>query len=159
MFLFDFLDFWGIISVMRNTIKNHKDFITPRDFPYAVMDWFSVHTKLAKYPDDARYGLTAAKRNFRYAVQRNRAKRLLRDWIAFANRYMCPDLDYIFFARPGILNDDVTRDAGRQAMVRALKDIRHRNDFRKNGYQKKPKTNSQNKSQNACDKTKKSNEK
>lgn len=121
---------------MRNTIKTHNDFITPRDFPYSVMNWFSVHTKLAKYPEDPRYGLIVTKRSFRHAVERNRAKRLLRDWIRFAEKYMCPDLDYTFSARAALLNDDVTREMGRKMMVTALKYIRHRNEFRKNGYQK-----------------------
>ncbi len=120
-----------MMGIMRNTIKSHKDFQTPRDFPFAVTDLFSVHTKLAKFPDDPRYGLIVTKKNFRFAVQRNRVKRLLRDWIAFANDYMCPDLDYVFFARPGILSDEVTREIGRNTMVRALKTVKHRNDVRK----------------------------
>jgi len=127
-----------MMGLMRNTIKYHEDFITPRDFPYELMELFAIRTKLAKFPDDPRYGLVVTKRNFRYAVQRNRAKRLLRDWIAFAEKYMCPDLDYVFYARPEILGDDVTREIGRKMMVRGLKEIRHRNEFRKNGYQKKP---------------------
>jgi ribonuclease P protein component len=115
---------------MRNTIKAHKDFQTPRDFPFAVTDLFSVHTKLAKYPDDPRYGLVVTKKNFRFAVKRNRVKRLLRDWIAFADDYMCPDLDYVFFARPDILSDAVTREIGRAAMVSALKTIKRKNETR-----------------------------
>ena len=109
-----------MIELMRNTIKNHADFKTPRDFPYAVTDFFSIRTKMAKYPDDPRYGLMVTKRNF------NRAKRLLRDWIAFADKYMCPELDYVFFARPEILGADVTREIGRDAMVHALKNIKHK---------------------------------
>ena len=115
---------------MRNTIKNHNDFQTDKSFPFAANDLFSVHTKPAKFTDDPRYGLVVSKRNFRYAVQRNRAKRLLRDWIAFATEYMCPDLDYVFFARGNILNTDVTREIGRDLMVKALKHIKHQNDER-----------------------------
>lgn len=115
-----------MIELMRNTIKNHADFKTPRDFPYAVTDFFSIRTKMAKYADDPRYGLMVTKRNFKFAVHRNRAKRLLRDWIAFADKYMCPELDYVFFARPEILSADVTREIGRDAMVRALKNIKHK---------------------------------
>ena len=86
-----------MMGLMRNTIKYHEDFITPRDFPYELMELFTIRTKLAKFPDDPRYGLVVTKRNFRYAVQRNRVKRLLRDWIAFNEKYMCPDLDYVFY--------------------------------------------------------------
>lgn len=116
---------------MRNTIKNHNDFRTERDFPFATTDWFSIHTKQAKFPDDPRYGLVVSKRNFRYAVHRNRAKRLLRDWIAFASDYMCSDLDYVFFARTAILDPDVTREIGRDAMLGALKYIKNQNVKRK----------------------------
>lgn len=130
------MEYFGNIDGMRNTIKNHRDFITSRDFPFAATDLFTIRTRLAKYPSDARYGLVVTKRNFRFAVQRSRVKRLIRDWLRYAERYMCPDLDYVIFARPEILGDDVTREIGRHAMVRALKDIKHRNDFRKNGYQK-----------------------
>ena len=119
-----------MITHMRNTIKSHTDFRTPREFPFAATDFFTVHTKLAKYPDDPRYGLVVTKKNFRFAVQRNRAKRLLRDWIAFADGYMCPDLDYVFFARPDILGDNVTREIGRDAMVRALKTVKRKNETR-----------------------------
>ena len=120
-----------MISRMRNTIKNHLDFHTERDFPGAVTDIFSIRTKPAKFENDPRYGLIVTKRNFRYAVMRNRAKRLLRDWIMFANDYMCPELDYVFFARSGILDKSVTRENGRDLMVHALKKIKHQNDLRK----------------------------
>lgn len=116
---------------MRNTIKNNKDFKTERSHPFAATDWFSVHTRDAKFPDDPRYGLMVTKRNFRYAVQRNRVKRLLRDWIAFATDYMCPDLDYVIFARTPILHDGITREKGRAAMVHAFKYIKRQNDQRK----------------------------
>ena len=116
---------------MRNTIKNHLDFKTDRECPFAVCDLFSVHTKPAKFPDDPRYGLVVSKRNFRFAVQRNRVKRLLRDWIRFADEYMCADLDYVFFARTPILDKGVTREVGRDAMVNALESIKHKNDQRK----------------------------
>ncbi len=108
---------------MRNTIKNHIDFKTDRELPSAVNDLFSIRTRMAKFPADPRYGLVVSKRNFRFAVKRNRVKRLLRDWIAFAADYMHPELDYVFFARPDILGENVSRDMGRDLMVRALKKI------------------------------------
>ena len=114
---------------MRNTIKSHNDFKTDRNFPAAVTELFSIRTKPAKFPDDPRYGLVVSKRNFRFAVRRNRVKRLLRDWIAYANDYMCPELDYVFFARTEILNDTITREIGRETMVRALQEIKKKNDI------------------------------
>ena len=116
---------------MRNTIKNHNDFQMDREFPGAANDLFSIRTKLAKFEHDPRYGVVANKRYFRHAVQRNRAKRLLRDWMRFASEYMCPDLDYVFFARQAILDENVTREMGRKLMVDALKSIKNSNDRRR----------------------------
>ena len=70
---------------------------------------------------DSRYGIIASKRTFKFAVQRNRAKRLLRDWIAFNEDLMLPDMDYIFIARANILN--CSRESGRAKMANALKRI------------------------------------
>lgn len=106
---------------MRDTIKKHSDFLTTPDDPSAVAAFFIVHAKKAKIPGDARYGLVAAKRTFRFAVQRNRAKRLLRDWIAFCQDMMAPEFDYVFIARAPILT--ATRDQGRTAMTKALQHI------------------------------------
>ena len=65
-----------------------------------------------------RYGLTVTKRTFKLAVHRNRAKRLLRDWVRFNEKCLRPDMDYVFIARRPIL--DATREDGRSAMARAL---------------------------------------
>lgn len=116
---------------MRNTIKNHNDFITDRNFPFSAGELFTVRTRPTRDISDPRYGLVVSKRNFRFAVSRNRAKRLLRDWIRFADEYMCSDLDYVFFAHPRILDADITRDMGRGEMVRALNEIKHRYEIPK----------------------------
>ena len=68
---------------MRNTIKSHQDFKTDLIEPAARCAYFVIRTKNAKFSDDPRYGLVVTKKRFKHAVQRNRAKRLLRDWIAF----------------------------------------------------------------------------
>lgn len=80
---------------------------------------FFIRAKPAKFPDDARYGLVVTKRTFKFAVDRNRAKRLLRDWIRFNEKLLVRDLDYVFIARPSIL--DATRTDGRVAMKKALR--------------------------------------
>ena len=79
---------------MRDTIKNHKDFLMTDDNPVAKSAFFFVRMKPAVIPDKARYGLIATKKTFKFAVQRNLAKRKLRD---------C-----------------APREDGRSAMVRAL---------------------------------------
>lgn len=108
--------------MIRDTIKNHKDFAAGENDPTGRCAYFLIRAKPAKFPDDARYGLVVTKKSFRYAVTRNRAKRLLRDWIAFNEKLMCPDMDYVFIARRAIV--DATRDNGREAMRKALAYIR-----------------------------------
>lgn len=103
---------------MRDTIKNHQDFIVQEDDLNARCAMFFVRARPTKFSDGARYGLIVTKRLFRHAVDRNRSKRLLRDWIRFNEKNMHPDLDYIFIARAAILN--ATRTDGRVAMRKAL---------------------------------------
>ena len=104
----------------RKTIRNHKDFATTPEDPVVTDTCFIVKAKPA-VKKDPRYGLIAAKRVFKLAVLRNRAKRLLRDWIAYNEDLMNPDMDYIFVARTSILN--CSREQGRENLARALKKI------------------------------------
>ncbi len=110
---------------MRNTIKNHDDFLTIDTDPIAKSPYFIIRAKTAKFPDDPRVGFTATKRTFRPATQRNRAKRLLRDWVAYNEKLMLPNFDYIFIARSAIL--DATRPDGRESMRKALHYIKRTN--------------------------------
>jgi len=103
---------------MRDTIKKHSDFLMTDENPTARSAFFYVRMKPCVVPDNARYGLMATKKTFKFAVQRNRAKRLLRDWIRFNEGLLRADMDYVFIARHAILG--ATRDEGRSAMVRAL---------------------------------------
>lgn len=103
---------------MRDTIKNHKDFAASENDPTARSQFFLIRAKPAKFADDARYGLIVTKRTFKLAVDRNRAKRMLRDWLRFNEKQMRPELDYIIIARRAIL--DATRTDGRVAMKKAL---------------------------------------
>ena len=105
----------------RKTIRNHRDFIVPFTDLAASNDCFWVKAKTAKIPDDARYGIITSKKNFKLAVQRNRAKRLMRDWIAFNENLMIDDLDYVFIPRFPVLN--IVRDDGRKKMQKSLKKI------------------------------------
>lgn len=115
--------------MIRDTIKKHIDFATPDENPSAHCSYFLIRTKPAKYPDDARYGLVVTKKSFRLAVTRSRVKRMLRDWIAFNEKLMCSDMDYVFIARRAIT--DATRTDGRVAMRKALNYIRKGADVQK----------------------------
>ncbi len=105
-------------TMIRNTIKRHEDFAANDNDPTARCAYFLIRKKSAKFKDDARYGLIVTKKTFRHAVDRNRAKRLLRDWIAFNENMMCADSDYVFVARHAIL--EASRTQGRTAMKKAL---------------------------------------
>ena len=105
----------------RKTIRNHIDFFTPRDGVHICTDCVIVKVKPAKYADDARYGLVVSKKIFKKAVERNRAKRLLRDWIAYNENLMLDKYDYIFISRANIL--ECSRDFGRSEIKYALKKI------------------------------------
>ena len=104
----------------RKTIRNHRDFLTSPDTPVVTNRVFIAKAKPAARKD-ARYGIIAAKRTFKLAVQRNRAKRVLRAWIAYNEDLMLPNMDYIFIARWMVL--DFPRDKGRQKMAHAIKKI------------------------------------
>ena len=107
---------------MRDTIKKHSDFLMTDDNPTARSEFFYVRMKPCVVSGSPRYGLMATKRTFKFAVHRNRAKRLLRDWIRFNEQYLRPDMDYVFVTRRAIL--DATRDEGRAAMARALANLK-----------------------------------
>ena len=108
--------------MIRDTIKNHSDFAAGDNDPTARSAFFLVRTKPAKHPDDARFGLIVTKKTFKHAVDRNRAKRLIRDWFEHNEKMMRDDWDYIFVIRRDILNAD--RDSGREAMRKALHYLR-----------------------------------
>jgi len=104
---------------MRNTIKQHRHFLVAETDETARSAFFLIRMRAARVPDDPQYGLIVTKRMFKHAVDRNRAKRLLRDWIAYNEKWMRPDRDYIFIVRRDILN--ATRTDGRVAMKKALR--------------------------------------
>ena len=105
--------------MQRKTIRNHKDFLTERGALRVSDDCFSIIVKEAKIPADARFGLVTPKKVFKLAVDRNRAKRVIRDWIAFNEKLMLNNLDYIFILREPILH--LGRDQGRKKMQLKLK--------------------------------------
>jgi ribonuclease P protein component len=92
----------------------------------AMAECFVVKAKAAKISGDARYGLIVSKRDFKLAVHRNRAKRLMRDWIAFNEDLMSPELDYVFIAYSQVL--DCGREVGRKSMADALVKIAELNE-------------------------------
>ena len=67
---------------------------------------------------DRRLGAVAGKRTFRRAVDRSRAKRLMREAFRLSRDRLSPGVDYVLIARRQILKarrDDVSRDLERVA--------------------------------------------
>ena len=108
---------------MRNTIKKHIDFETADGDIVARSAGFLVRMRKTRFPGDARYGLIVTKRTFRHAVDRNRARRLLRVWIRHGDKLLRSDCDYVFIARPTILRWGLGDGVG--AMKRALRYLKH----------------------------------
>jgi ribonuclease P protein component len=104
---------------MRDTIKKHADFLPHDTDPVVKMPIFILRITPTRFPGDARYGLITAKKAFKLAVHRNRARRLLRAWMQECTDLMNPDFDYIFIARTDILK--TTRDEGLAMMKKAIK--------------------------------------
>lgn len=110
---------------MRDTIKKHEDFLMDENHLEARSAGFIVRAQKTRFPGDARYGLMATKRTFKLAVDRNRAKRLMREWIRHCQDMMLSDMDYVFIARRAIL--DFSRAQGFEAMSKALHWIKKSN--------------------------------
>ncbi|MBE6461337.1 MAG: ribonuclease P protein component [Alphaproteobacteria bacterium] len=109
-------------AMKRDTIKKHEDFAGTTSDPTARCAYFLIRAKNTLFPGDARFGLIVTKKTFKHAVDRNRAKRLLRDWIEFNQDMLRDDWDYVFIARRDIL--DASRLDGRVAMKKALNYLR-----------------------------------
>jgi len=105
----------------RPVIRKYSDFLTTKNDFSLQGDLFIIKTKNTKNDCPARYGVVAGKKFFRLAVERNRAKRLLRDWIAWNEDLMLDNMDYIFVARPAIL--EAKREDGRTQMKNMLNTI------------------------------------
>ena len=104
----------------RKTIRKHSDFICPSDAIIVRGELSLIKVKHVTV-HEGRYGLIVSKKEFKLATQRNRAKRLLRDWIAYNEDLMLPDYDYIFLVNKEVLESD--RETGRTDIKRSLKKI------------------------------------
>ncbi|MCL1892049.1 MAG: ribonuclease P protein component [Alphaproteobacteria bacterium] len=106
---------------MRQTVKNHKDFMPGDSDPVFKCPLFIARSCSTRFPGDARYGLIATKKTLKHAVDRNRAKRLLRVWIRENESHMSPDMDYFFIVRRDIL--DASKPEGVAMMKKAIKKL------------------------------------
>jgi len=110
---------------MRPIIKKFKDFALDDNDPTFRTEFFVARARKTKWPGDAKYGIKVTKKTLKRAVDRNRGKRMLRVWIRGCEKYMSPDLDYIFIVRAGILHADFT--LAQNLMRSALKKLKANN--------------------------------
>jgi ribonuclease P protein component len=115
-----------MISIMRNTIKKHSDFIMDETCATFKTPLFIAKARKTIFPGDARFGLVAAKKTFKLAVHRNRAKRLLRAWLIENQNILNPELDYVFIARASILES--SKENGVIQIKSALMSLDNKND-------------------------------
>lgn len=108
---------------MRNTIKRYTDFKIGQTDIIARHKYLTIRARQTYSPDDPKIGFLAVKKIFKFAIQRNRAKRLMRDWACYCQDMMRMDSDYVFFAKDGILS--VSRDEGRDIVKKMLNFIQH----------------------------------
>ncbi len=107
---------------MRDTIKKHSDFGTRDDgAPVFKCALFMARDMPTKFPGDARYGIMAPKKTHKRAVDRNRAKRLMRVWLRANEELMSPERDYVFIVRTDILTG--TLKEGTNCVKRAIKKL------------------------------------
>ncbi|MCL1785588.1 MAG: ribonuclease P protein component [Alphaproteobacteria bacterium] len=110
---------------MRTVIKKYKDFELSDNDPTFRTEFFIARARPTRWPGDAKYGIKSTKKTLRRAVDRNRGKRMLRVWIRGCEKYMSPDLDYIFIVRARILDADFT--LAQNLMRTAMKKLKTEN--------------------------------
>jgi len=102
---------------MKNTIKAHKDFDFGESVP-VLTPAFIMKCRHKKY-ESGQYGIIASKRAFPKAVQRNRARRLLRAWLQQSE--LPAGLDILAVAKVEVL--ETTLPDGLKYMKYALKKL------------------------------------
>jgi ribonuclease P protein component len=110
---------------MKNTIKAHKNFNFENAKTIVTPAIIVKYRK--KLHDSGEYGLVVSKKVFPLAVQRNRAKRLMREWIRRCG--LPPAVDILLIARKSILEIAAKDGAGR--IAKAIKKIRQTNATRR----------------------------
>ena len=120
-FVCKLINYATIKTMKRKTIRNHNDFFVPKNGLVARNDYFVVKAKAAKFSDSPRYGIVVTKKIFKLATIRNRAKRVLRDWVAHNEDLMIDVLDYVVIASDKLLI--CSHEDGRNYMQDAMKKI------------------------------------
>jgi ribonuclease P protein component len=91
------------LAKFRETLSRTKDFMRLKE----SNAFFRTHLfviNAAKSETDGKYGLIASKKTFKNAINRNRARRLMREWLRLNVEMLQKNTDYVFVLRSSILN-------------------------------------------------------
>lgn len=105
---------------MRKTLSRRIDFINiSKQIPTFVCDFFILKIRHSIIINNGKYGIVASKKTFEHsAIKRNRAIRLIREWIRLNKEQLNSNIDYVFIARHKILESSL--DTGLKYMKQAL---------------------------------------
>lgn len=110
------------MAKFRQVFGNRSDFLRLKNASCVFRARFFIVNAAPAATLPARYGMTATKKSFDNAVRRNRARRLLREWLRLSADKLDPALDYSFVLRMAIL--DTTREDGLKELARALRGLK-----------------------------------
>jgi ribonuclease P protein component len=109
------------MAKFRESFKQRSDFLRLKESRALVKARFFIANSAASL-DAPRYGIIATKKTFASAVDRNRARRLIREWLRLSDNKLDLTLDYSFVLRADILK--ATRSDGMKELEKALKELK-----------------------------------
>ncbi|MCL2629104.1 MAG: ribonuclease P protein component [Alphaproteobacteria bacterium] len=105
------------MAKFRESFKKRADFLRLKDCGASFVARFFIANAAPAREIPARYGITASLSTFDNSVKRNRARRLMREWLRLEADALDPGKDYSFVLRAAILN------AKREEGVKELKKV------------------------------------
>ncbi|MDR0448869.1 MAG: ribonuclease P protein component [Rickettsiales bacterium] len=105
----------------RQTFDSRADFERLKNGAARFPARFFIANAAPARTNPAKYGMVATIKSFDTAVKRNRARRLMREWLRLSGK-LDPALDYSFVLRPHIL--DAKAGEGQKELSRALGKLR-----------------------------------
>lgn len=89
---------------MRKTLKKHSDFLKDTGFKDIKTNIFILKIRPCIFEKDPRYGIVTTKKTFKLAIERNRARRIMRASLNIFNKKLSEKSDYIFILKKSILD-------------------------------------------------------
>ncbi|MDR2685967.1 MAG: ribonuclease P protein component [Rickettsiales bacterium] len=110
------------MAVFRRSFSNRADFIRLKESGKFARTSFFIMNFAPAREIPARYGLIAVKKSFGTAISRNRARRLMREWLRLSAGLLDPNMDYALVLMPEILR--AKKEDGLRELERAVKKLR-----------------------------------